>query len=157
MADIQSVPAIDLLRRATKAPTGSENFPQLGFVRFQLGLKRLARHGTKLVTRLNAGSGFCNENNFKKSKNCRYRIILGPPMSSLASYTVYLSMSYGDANAAVAFEGLENLGFAKMCECVGLPFFTSSFSPVPEDRLWGSGRARFSDRILRLSVERMPG
>ena len=33
-------------------------------------------------------------------------------MSSLASYTVFLSMSYGDANSAVAFEGLENLGFA---------------------------------------------
>jgi hypothetical protein len=33
VADIQSVPSIYLLRGATKADTGSEDFPQLGFVR----------------------------------------------------------------------------------------------------------------------------
>jgi hypothetical protein len=31
-------------------------------------LKRLAWHGTKLVTRLNAGSTPCNENNSRKFK-----------------------------------------------------------------------------------------
>jgi hypothetical protein len=93
MAHIQSMSAIDLLRRATKADTGSEDFPQLGFVWFQLGLKRSAWHGTEIVTSLNAGSTLCNENNSKKSKNSRYRIVLGAPTSSLASYTVFLSMS----------------------------------------------------------------
>ena len=34
VADIQSMSAIDLLRGATKADTGSEDFPHLGLVRF---------------------------------------------------------------------------------------------------------------------------
>jgi hypothetical protein len=33
VAHIQPMPAIDLLRRATKTDTGSEDFPQLGLVR----------------------------------------------------------------------------------------------------------------------------
>jgi len=68
VADIQFVPAIDFLRCATKADTGSEDFPQLGFVRFQLGLKRFARDGAKLVTRLNLRSADCNDKKFFLTK-----------------------------------------------------------------------------------------
>jgi hypothetical protein len=58
VAYIQFVPAIDFLRRATKADTASEDFPQLGFVWFQLRLKRSAWHGTEIVTSLNVKARF---------------------------------------------------------------------------------------------------
>jgi predicted dehydrogenase len=62
------MPAIDLLRSVTKTTARREDFSQFGFVRLKLGLKRFARHGCEIVTRLNAGSALCNDKNFFLTK-----------------------------------------------------------------------------------------
>jgi hypothetical protein len=64
-----SIHAVDRspARRITADPRG-EDFPQLGFVRLLLGLKRFAQHSAEFIMRLIAGSAFCSEYNSQKQK-----------------------------------------------------------------------------------------